>query len=142
MDKRVPNATIRRVWLDETLTTAEAAALIGLSRVRLWVRAKALGLPARKEGRRAVIPPAEMETLWLAGVRATEIAALYGCPYNTVSQTRWRQGLPCRPAGHHAVLALAEYRAQLLRKSMRPGTPLTGPEHAILDRMRRQGGAA
>lgn len=142
MDKRVPSATIRRVWLDETLTTAEAAALIGLSRVRLWVRAKALGLPARKDGRRRVIPRAEMATLWLAGVRATEIAALYGCPYNTVSQTRWRDGLPCRPAGHHAVLSLADYRTRLLRKSMRADTPLNPVERAILERIRCLGGTA
>jgi len=136
MDKRVPNAAVRRVWMDSTLTTAEAAAQVGLSRVRLWVRAKSLGLPARTAGRRKVIPPAEMAALWTAGVRATEIAALYGCPYNTVSQTRWRQGLPCRPAGHHLVLSLTDYRAQLLRKSMRADTPLTPAERAILTHMR------
>lgn len=136
MDKRVPNAAVRKVWMDVTLTTAEAAAQVGLSRVRLWVRAKALGLAARKGGRRRGIPPAEMATLWTAGVRATEIAALYGCPYNTVSQTRWRDALPCRPAGHHAVLSLTNYRVQLLRKSMRADTPLSPAERAILTRMR------
>lgn len=137
MDKRVPNAAIRRVWLDEALTSAEAAAAVGLSRVRLWVRAKALGLPARKDGRRPVIPDGELVLLWQGGVRVAEIAALYRCPKTSVRGASRRIGLPPRPTGRHIVVSLTQFRTHLLRLSMR--APLTMAERAILDRMRAQG---
>lgn len=50
-DKRIPDAAIRRVWLDQRLSTTEAARKVGLARSNLWLRAVALKLPPRKQGR-------------------------------------------------------------------------------------------
>lgn len=135
MDKRIPAAAIRRVWLDDAMTQTEAAALIGLSRVSLWIRAKALGLPARKEGRRPVIPDAELAVLWRACVKSTAIAGLYGCPEGSVRQASRRLGLARRPIAKHRVLSLDEYRLELLRRSQVPGGQLSDVERSVLARI-------
>lgn len=137
MDKRIPNAEIRRVWMDPRLTTAEAAAEINLSRVNLWKRAKNLGLPPRKEGRRPVIPEAELRVLWLADVLVRDIAALYQCPTNSVRQASKRIGLDRRPRGCHETITLAEYRIRLIRQANRPGMPLSDAQRGILARTRQ-----
>lgn len=136
MDKRVPNVRIRAVWMDDTLTVAEAAAMVGLSRARLWVRSRALGLPPRKEGRRPIVPEEQLRMLWLADVRSSDIAALYGCPEASVRQASRRLGLPRRPMGAHPVLSMDEFRHRLLRKSQQVGGALSEVEHAILKRIR------
>lgn len=138
MDKRIPNAVIRKAWLDPNLSKLEAGAVIGLSHVRLWVRATALGLPPRKCGRRPVIPEGELRVLWCAGVLSREIAALYGCPEASVRQAARRVGLPRRPMGYHETITLQEFRAALLRRSMQPGEKLTDADRSILARTRQQ----
>lgn len=137
MDKRIPNSEIRRVWMDPSLTTAEAAAEINLSRVNLWRRAKNLGLPPRKDGRRPVIPEAELRALWLADVLVRDIATLYRCPTNSVRQASKRIGLDRRPQGRHETITLAEYRIRLLRQAAKPGMPLSDAQRGILARTRQ-----
>jgi hypothetical protein len=118
MDKRIPSADIRRVWLDPSLTTAAAARVVGLTRTNLWVRAKALGLPPRKKGRPHVIPPDQLRLLWAANVRVADIAERYGCPFGSVRQAAKLLGLPARPMGKHATITLQQYRDQLLGRAM------------------------
>jgi hypothetical protein len=118
MDKRIPNAEIRRVWLDLSLTTAAAAAQVGLSRSNLWRRAKELGLPARAKGRREVIPDDQLTALWNAGVLGREIAAQYDCHLLTVCQSARRLGLKKRPLGSRPAITMAEHRAGLIRAEM------------------------
>lgn len=136
MDKRVPAATIRRLWLDPDLTQTEAAARAGLSRVRFWVRAKALGLPAKKEGRRPVIPDDELRVLWAADVAVREIAALYGCPATSVRPSARRLRLPGRPSLPHSTITMSQFRHHLLQKAYDPNRRLSDPERAILARTR------
>ena len=118
MDKHVPNAEVRRVWLDASLTSAEAGRAIGLARSTLWKRAKALGLPPRPEGRRPVIPVALLAPLWKANVRVSDIAAHFNCPVGSVSQSARRYNLPQRPKGRHFLISLDAYRQQLLGQHM------------------------
>jgi hypothetical protein len=121
-DKRIPVAAIERVWLDARLTAKEAAACVGLSRVNLQLRAKALGLPPRAKGRRRVIVDrALFARMWAAGVSLREMAAHFGCHPLSVSQRARDDGLPMRRAGGGQVgLTVAAYfaaeaEARLLR---------------------------
>lgn len=136
MDKRIPNADIRRVWQDPHLTCAEAAAKVGLSRVRLWVRAKKLGLPPRKEGRRPIIAEQELRILWAADVLVREIAVLYRRPTNSVRQLARTFGLPRRSTAKHRTITIAEYRSGLLRRANTPGQRLSDIERLLLQKTR------
>lgn len=118
MDKHIPNAEVRRVWLDARLTSAEAAHAVGLSRGQLWKRAKEMDLPARPCGRREVIPEAILRPLWLANVRVSDIADLFKCPPNSVSQSARRYNLPQRPKGRHTLITLNTYHQKLIGQHM------------------------
>lgn len=120
-DKHISAAEIRRAWLDPALTTAQAAAVVGLSRSNLWRRARSLGLPARRVGNRFFVPDSEFASLWLAGVLTGDMAKLYGVYWQTISRTAHRLGLPAREigGGRHERITLAAYREQKLAERMR-----------------------
>lgn len=108
--KRIPAAAIRRVWLDPALSTAEAAAQVGLARSNLWRRAKALGLPPRKVGNQfAITDDARFASMWRAGVLGREIAAHFGVHYTVVRATARRLGLSPRPLGSRPALTLPDF---------------------------------
>lgn len=130
MDKRIPNARIREVWLDSSLTTAEAAAAVGLVRVNLWRRAKAMGLPPRPRGRRAHLTEKELAPLWDAGVLASEIARHFDCSPVSVHGAARRLGLPRRPLGWRPRVTLADYRQTQLGLAM---AQAASAENAALD---------
>lgn len=112
---------VRRVWLDAELTVPEAAAQVGMSADALRARADALGLPARKGGRREVIRPhqeAMFREMWAAGISARAIGAAFACSYFAVINTASRLGLPARRAGFRPKLKIAEFAADLLRAEM------------------------
>ena len=97
-DKHIPDAAIRRVWLDPRLSTAAAARKVGLARSNLWRRAVALGLPPRKQGRSYTIHDhALLQQLWEGRVRASDIAALFKVGINAVFCTVRRLELSKRP---------------------------------------------
>lgn len=123
-DKRIPASRIRAAWLDTSMPTAAAAATIGLSRAGLQSRARALGLPPRKSGRRSKVREAEFRILWAAGVTLAEIGRYFGCDPLTVAQNRVRLGMPKRYGGgkQRAVTlnaALADMQWSLLAGQMR-----------------------
>lgn len=115
-DKRIPAARIRAVWLDEGLTTTEAARLLGMTRSNLWRRAVLLGLPARKRSgpKRKLTDFDLLDRLWRADVRAADIAAHLGVRAGHLCNTAAARGLPRRPKGLRPV-PLAEY---LLREGL------------------------
>ena len=108
-DKHIPDAAIRRVWLDPRLSTTAAARKIGLARSNLWRRANALGLPPRKQGRSYTIHDHDLlRQLWEGRVRASDIAALFKVGNNAVFCTVRRLELTKRPPGMK-VVTLAEF---------------------------------
>jgi len=117
--KRIPAAAIRRVWLDEALTTVQAAEAVGLSRSNLWRRAKALGLPPRKNGRRFEILDREgFARMWQAGVHGPDIAGHFGVTYSAVRGMARRLDLPQRPLGSRPSITLEEFRQIELAERM------------------------
>jgi len=114
-DKRIPLAAIRRAWLDPDLTAHEAAAQIGLSRVHLQRRVKALGLPRRKDGRPLPALPPEFEAMWRAGVSGADLARLIGRARSCVTRTARLRGLPLRRPGFQSITLAAWRVAQLDR---------------------------
>lgn len=95
MDKRVSNAAIRAAWLDPTMTSATAAASVGLTRAHFWKRASALGLPSRPSGRRLSVPQEKlplMQEMWERGDPRLEIAKAFGVAEQTPSALAKRFG--------------------------------------------------
>jgi hypothetical protein len=123
-DKRIPAAAIREAWMDATLTSAEAATKVGLSRSNLWKRAKAMGLPPRPTGRRPATDEALLAAMWSAGILARDIATHFGCNVLTVSQTARRLGLALRHQGGPRTAVrlsvwLAHRRMEAMARAMR-----------------------
>jgi len=116
--KRISNADIRRAWLDGSITTAQAAASVGLHRVNLWRRAKALGLPRRRNGGPPVLfAGPEFVAMWCAGVGIADIAAHFGGRPTGVKDAARRLGLSRRPAPHRPI-PLAQYRARCAEEAL------------------------
>lgn len=136
MDKCISDAAIRRAWTDMTLTSAQAGRQVGLSRVQIWVRAKALGLPARPSGRRVVFPEGELTVLWTANVLVRDIALLFDGSDSSVRQATRRIGLPPRPKVNHAPIGLACWRAATIKRANTPGMRLTADERSLLAKTR------
>ena len=108
-DKRIPDAAIRRVWLDPRLSTTEAARKVGLARSNLWLRALALNLPPRKQGRSYTIHDHDLfRQLWEGRVRAADIAAFFRVGVYAVFCTARRLELTKRPPGMK-VMTLPEF---------------------------------
>lgn len=104
-DKRISAAEIRRVWLDPSLTSIQAARAVGLTRVNLWLRAKSLGLPPRGRGGRpvAIRDRALFARLWHGRVRKSEMAAHFGCSVAAIENMVRRMGLSRRAHGKRAI---------------------------------------
>lgn len=111
-DKRIPAARIRAVWLDEVITSTEAARRLGMTRSNLWRRAAAMGLPARQRTKtRKLDDLALLDRLWRAQVRAADIAAVFGVCASHICNVAAERGLPRRPKGQ-PVIRLTEYLAR------------------------------
>lgn len=118
--KCIPAAVIRRLWLDERLSTAEAAAQAGLSRSNLWLRAKALGLPPRKAGRKYEIHDlALFKAMWAAGVHGPAMAAHFGVTYSAIRATARRHGLSPRRLGTRPKITIEDFRQLMLGQQMK-----------------------
>lgn len=114
----ISQAAIRRAWEDHSLTSAQAAKQVGLTRAALYKRAKAMGLPLRPQGRRAAIDSPDFASMWRAGVLAREIARYFGAHPDTPRKTAERLGLPMR-GRFGPKLTLAEYRTRQMVEAMR-----------------------
>ena len=110
--KRIPAATIRRVWADTSMTAPQAAAVLGVHAATLARWVKLLGLPLRKRGIRPSIPDADPEftVLWMDGVTATCLSKHYGLHVDAVCRIARRNGLPRRQGGWGVGITLDQYR--------------------------------
>lgn len=116
--KLISNAAIRRAWMDFSLTGEQAAAQAGLSRVNLWLRARAMGLPPRgKGGRPFVFTEPEFSEMWRAGVSVADIARHFGGAASAVGQAARRRGLPPRQTGRRPI-GLEQHRARLADEAL------------------------
>ena len=99
-DRRIPAALVRRAWLDPAVSRREAAETLGLAPTNLRRRAKALGLPMRARSLSSIFsePHAEarFRAMWLANVRAADMAEHFGVHPMTVCNEARRMGLPRR----------------------------------------------
>lgn len=78
-DKRIPAAAIRRAWLDLSVPVTRAAAALGLHPDHLRRRARRLGLPPRRGGRRLTLTDPDLALrLYREGVPLAEIGARCG----------------------------------------------------------------
>lgn len=142
-DKRIPNSRIREVWLDLSLTTAEAAAAVGLSRSNLWRRAVALGLPARRVGNQPRITDDEMfRRMWAADVGIAEIARFFRVHWQTPSEHRRRLGIPPRVfGGHRRPLTLEQFFADEAQRALAEGLARAAARENAAMRVRDRGAA-
>lgn len=114
----VSHADIRRVWLDESLSVADAAASLGLTCHALCDRAQRRDLPPRKRGRRFAVPVVEFTELWNAGVSPSDLQKRYGTPWRTtLAETARRFGL--RSFGRNERrISLADYQQMKLAQAL------------------------
>lgn len=144
--KRIPAARIRSVWQNPGLTTTEAAAQVGLTRVNLWRRAKALGLPPRKCGRRWRIgndSAVEFARMWLRGDLIADIARHFGV-YDSAVIYRCRSlGLPLRGnAARHCAAGREDEFAAMWAAGVRTvdiAARFGAKSRTILERARKMG---
>ena len=110
--KRIPAATIRRVWADTSLTVPQAAAVLGVHAATLARWVKLLDLPLRKRGIRPSIPDgdATFAALWEAGVKGECLGNYYGLHVDAVRRIARRNGLPQRHGGWGVGITLDQYR--------------------------------
>ena len=101
--KRIPEAAIRRAWLDLSTPTHVSAARLGLSRQGLSHRAKTMGLPPRAKAgcdMQKKCSDAEFRRLWGMGVPVVVMARLLGyCTHQAITVRRIALGLPPRTRG-------------------------------------------
>lgn len=118
--KRIAPAEFRRLWLDPSVRVDDLAAMLGITRQAVQQRARARGLSPRPMGRLqlTVINDPEFPEMWIAGVRAWEIAIHYGCHRVTVCKTARRLGLPPRDKQWGPRMKMATYRQVQLAQRM------------------------
>ena len=110
--KRIPAATIRRVWADTSLTVPQAAAVLGVHHGTLARWVKLMDLPLRKRGIRSIIPEGDalFAALWDAGVKAECLGNFYGLHVDAVRKIARRNGLPKRHGGWGVGITIDQYR--------------------------------
>lgn len=100
--KRIPAATVRRLWSDLNITTADAADQLGITRAGLSDMARRLGLPSRSGnyGSRKRGSDTEFAAMWAAGVAIADMAQHFGyASHRGVISRRKAMGLPPRTRG-------------------------------------------
>lgn len=107
-----------RLWNDHSVPTARIAAAMGLTRQGVSWHARKLNLPGRDKLRRKLYEETTLRDMWLAGVKASEIAKHFGMAHHACASTAARKlGLPRRQRGPSgkmnggwpATISLTEY---------------------------------
>lgn len=126
---RIPPAQARRLWLDPTVRTEDAARQLGITRQGLSDMARRMGLPPRTKNRTALKKGSDEEfrRLWLAGVRLEDMARHFGyASHRGVCARRAALGLPMRtrPCGDafgrrwRETITIHEYHDHILARCM------------------------
>lgn len=127
--KRIPPATVRRLWGDLTITTADAAAQLGITRAGLSDMARRLGLPSRSGNydSRKRGSDADFAAMWTAGVAIGDMAEHFGyASHRGVISRRKAMNLAPRTRGRGKgngrgwaeTISIDDYRQQVLARRM------------------------
>ena len=118
--KQISARAVRTAWMDQTITTAEAAKRVGLSTRSLYERSLKMQLPPRKSGVAAKPWPDDFNEMWAAGLTTRDMAKL--CSRRAASHITveaQRRGLPGRRIGmNNSPPTIEEYHAMKLREAM------------------------
>jgi hypothetical protein len=109
--KATSMAEFKALWQDESLSTHDIGAALGISGSAVTIRAQKRGLPARRN-RGGVARPIDMVrfcAMWEAGVKRREIAADMGLCKDSVYRIARRNGL--LPKAFAECLTVAEFDA-------------------------------
>lgn len=89
-----------KLWANHRIPTAKIAAAMGISRAGVSWHAHQMGLPGRDKVRRRLADPDVLREMWMAGVKASEIARYFGMAHHACVTTAARNmGLPKRQRG-------------------------------------------
>ena len=117
--KIVSEAEFRRMWLDDSMTTTQIGAALGISQSAACQRAKARSLPPRRYGPAPLISDTtKLADLWKAGVSVADIAARTGVCERTVRTMARKLGLPQRRGGKRSTTSLAVFAEMQLAARM------------------------
>lgn len=120
-ERIIPIATVRRLWRDTSLTVAEAAKIVGLSRVNFQRRAKRIGEPPRQRGRfkPAITDLATFETMWKARLSVVDMAKHFNVCRMTIYKTATAHGLPHRRHMKKPICSASEFQSVLAIEAMK-----------------------
>lgn len=136
--RRMSRAEFCAMYLDTSISVADIAQAVGLSKRAVSKRARSYGIEVRSKAskRPHIVDTTLFSEVWTAGIDAGEMAAHFGVSYRTVANTADRLGLPKRRKGQRAKISLAEFlllrsltraardeEAALARADMRDGDP-------------------
>lgn len=121
--KIMAEATFARMWGDPAIPINAIAAMLGVSRQAVSIRAKTRGLPPRLGSgttarNRIEDDNPELAVLWRANVALADIAAHFGCSHTAVIKAAARLDLPKRSRSRWHKITLADFRAEQLRQAM------------------------
>lgn len=88
------------LWNNHRVPTARIAETMGVTRQAVSWHAHHMGLPSREKLRKRKSDPALLSEMWLAGVRAADIARHFGLAHHSCAVTAAKKlGLPGRKRG-------------------------------------------
>lgn len=115
-------ARFTALWMDRSVSVADIAAELAISRAAVGIRAKSRGLPPRRgqfnARPRKIDGDPLFPDMWRAGVGVLDMARHFNVAHTTIQATAQRLGLPRRNLGRWRVIGMEEYRANVLRVAM------------------------
>lgn len=89
-----------KLWANHRIPTAKIAEAMGISRAGVSWHAHHMGLPTRSKVRKRKADPDLLTEMWMAGVKASDIAQHFGMAHHACAATAARKlGLPKRQRG-------------------------------------------
>ncbi|MGP3699208.1 hypothetical protein [Rhodobacter sp. NSM] len=116
---RLSRAAFAAAWADRSIPVEAIARRFGISGASyVSTLARQMGLPRRPSGPPVLYDAAEFRSMWLAGVRREDMAAVLSLHRNAVTEEARRLGLPMRGKGWTGSITLEVYRELRLAEAM------------------------
>lgn len=131
--RTVSIAEFSRLWASD-MTEAQIGALLGITQAAVQMRAKARGLPRRKDGPpRIITDTATFRSMWTAGVMIDAMATHFGVAERTIRTTVERLGLEKRGRNRHRSITIFEWRERRLAEALAASAARTRDVMALAD---------